>query len=174
MKSTSLFQSPCFWLFYRPPAVVSQSTVEVCDSIENMMLSHEYVMACGHFNIDMLVLSKCHSKTLYNFITSHSLIQPISCPTYYSCSSASESILDLLVAPPDVPFANSSLLGTAFSDHLPIVLCINSSLPRPQPTLITHHYNYEKAFTVDQQDTKERDIDTISRDRLFRFYCRNS
>lgn len=34
----------------------------------------------------------------------------------------------------------SSLLDAAFSDHLPTLLCINSSVSRPQPTLITQHY----------------------------------
>ena len=124
-----------FGCFYRPPAVPSQSVFEVCDSIENMMLSYKYMVACGDFNIDMLDTSKSHSKTLQNFITSHSLIQPISTPTRHSCSSA--SILDLFLATCDVPISRSSVLNTAFSDHLPIALCINSSLPCPQPTLIT-------------------------------------
>ena len=61
---SSCFNPLAFGCFYHPPAVASQSTVEVCDSIENMMLSHKYVMACGDFNIDILDLMKCHSKTL--------------------------------------------------------------------------------------------------------------
>ena len=94
------------------------------------------MIACGDFNINMLDPSTSHSKTLLNFITSHSLTQPISVPTRYSTSSA--CILDLFLATPNVPISKSSVLDAAFSDHLPILLCIKSSVACPQPTLITH------------------------------------
>ena len=46
---------------------------------------------------------------------------------------------DLFLATPEVPISKVSVLDAAFSDHLPILLCINSSVVCPQPTLITQH-----------------------------------
>ena len=94
------------------------------------------MIACGDFNINMFDPNTSNSKTLRKFITSHSLIQPISVPTCYSATST--SILDLFLVTPDVPISKSSVLDTTYSDHLPILLCINSSVVRSQPTLITH------------------------------------
>ena len=122
--------------FYRPPGAPPKSVHDVCDNIESMMVNSKHLIACGDFNINMLDPNTSNSKTLQNFITSHSLTQPISVPTRYSTSSA--SILDLFLATPEVPISKVSVLDAAFSDHLPILLCINSSVVRPQPTFITH------------------------------------
>ena len=129
--------------FYCPPGSPTQSVHDVCDNIEYMMLARKCLVACGDFNIDMSDIGKPHSKSIQQFITSHSLIQPISTPTHFTNSSA--SILDLFLTTPDVPISKSSVLNTSFSDHLPILLQINSTIPCPQPSLITHrsfkHFN---------------------------------
>ena len=67
------------------------------------MLSSKQMIACGDFNINMLDPNTSNLETLQNFITSHSLTQPISIPTRYSASSA--SILDLYLVTPDVPIS---------------------------------------------------------------------
>ena len=123
----------CFYLSTGAP---SKSIHDVCDSIESMMLNSKHLIACGYFNINMLDPNTSNSKTLQNFITSHSLTH-ISVPTRYSLSST--SILDLILATPDVLISKVSVLDAAFSDHLPILLCINLPVVRPQPILITHH-----------------------------------
>ena len=101
------------------------------------MLARKYLVACGDFNIDMSDISKPLSKSIQQFITSHSFIQPICTPTCYTNSSA--SILDLFLTTPDVPISKSSVLSTSFSEYLPVLLQNNSTIPFPQPTLITHH-----------------------------------
>ena len=118
--------------FYRPPGAPSSSVNDVCDNIENMMLTKKFVVACGDFNINLLDLS----KTFQQFITSHSLIQPITVPTRYNHSSA--SLLDLFLTTPDVPISKSTILDNPFSDHLPVLLHLNTTTPATQPTLITH------------------------------------
>ena len=122
--------------FYRPPGAPSCSVNDVCDNIENMMLTKKYIVACGDFNINLLDLSKSLSKTFQQFITSHSLIQPITVPTRYNHSSA--SLLDLFLATPDVPISKSTVLDNPFSDHLPVLLRLNTTTPATQPALITH------------------------------------
>ena len=101
------------------------------------------MVVCGDFNIDMLDPTKANSKVFKDFVTSHSLIQPISVHTRYSDTSA--SLLDLFLITHDVSIFNSCVLDAAFSDHLPILLYINSSVSRSQPTLITRrsfkHFN---------------------------------
>ena len=100
------------------------------------MVSRKHVLACGDFNIDMANQDTPYSKTFQNFISSHSLTQPISHPTHYS--GASKSILDLFLVSPDVPISKSFVLDSSFSDHLPI-LQLNCAVPKPPPTLITLH-----------------------------------
>ena len=122
--------------FYRPPGAPSQSINDVTDNVEAMMLRRKHMVACGDLNINMLNQSASHTKVFQNFINSHSLVQPITVPTRYSQSST--SILDLFLVTSDISISKSTVLGTAFSDHLPILLRINSSVARGQPTLITH------------------------------------
>lgn len=90
--------------FYRPPAVPSQSVIEVCDNMENMMLSYKYVVVCGDLTIVMLDLSKCHSKTLQNFITYPTLLSRPSLLQLVTLASSSASILNLYLVTPDFPF----------------------------------------------------------------------
>ena len=136
VRCGSLHPSLVVGCFYRPPGAPSQSVLDVCDNIDAMILNTKYVVACGDFNIDMLDLTKPHSKTFQNFITSRSLIQTISKPTRYNNSTA--TILDLFVTTPDVPISNSSILNKSFSDHLPIRLRINMTEHHPQPSFVTH------------------------------------
>ena len=63
------------------------------------MLSKCHMVVCGDFNIDMLDPTKANSKVFKDFITSHSLIQPISVPTRYSDTSASLLDLFLILSP---------------------------------------------------------------------------
>ena len=86
--------------FYRPPGASSCSLNDVCDNIESMMLNKKFVVVCGDFNVNLLDLSKPLSKSFQQFITSHSLIQPINVPTRYNQSST--SLVDLLLITPDV------------------------------------------------------------------------
>jgi hypothetical protein len=67
--------------------VLHRSVNDVYDNIEKMMLNKKYVVACGDFNINLLDLSKPLSESFQQFITSHSLIQPINVPTCYYQSS---------------------------------------------------------------------------------------
>ena len=113
----------------------AQSVHDVCNNIESVMVSKKHVLACGDFNIDMADLDKPYSQTLQSFITTHSLIQPISHPTRYS--GASNSILDLFLVSPDVPISKSLVLESSFSDHLLILLQLNCAVSKPPPTLIT-------------------------------------
>ena len=121
--------------FYRPPSAPSQSIHDLCLILETMMLNRKYMLACGDFNINMLDSPSPHSTIFHDFITSHSLNQPITTPTRYSHSSA--SILDLFLTTPDVPVINSSVMDAAFSDHLPIFIRISSSVTQQQPTTVT-------------------------------------
>ena len=89
------------WLFLSSPSAPTQSVHDVCDNIENMMLARKYLVACGDFNIDMSDICKPLSNSFQQFITSHSLIQPICTPTRYTKPLA--SILDLFLTTPDVP-----------------------------------------------------------------------
>ena len=52
--------------FYLPPGAPSPSVNDVCDTIENMMLTKKYIVACGDFNINLLDFSKPLSKTFNN------------------------------------------------------------------------------------------------------------
>lgn len=102
VRCGSLHPSLVVGCFYRPPGAPSQSVLDVCDNIDAMILNTKHVVACGDFNIDMLDLTKPHSKTFQNFITSRSLIQTISKPTCYNNSTA--TILDLFVTTRVFPF----------------------------------------------------------------------
>ena len=101
-----LFSSPLvIGCFYRPPSLPTQSVQDVCDSIERMMTTKRNVIACGDFNVDMTALHKPHSKLLSNFLTSHSLQQPINSPTHFSTTS--QSILDLFIVTSDIKICSS-------------------------------------------------------------------
>ena len=119
-----------------------------------MMLTKKHLIACGDFNVDMSDLTKPHSKTFQNFITSHSLIQPISLPTRYSNSSG--SILDLFIISPDVPISNSRVLDSSFSDHLPILLHLCCTVPKPPPTLVTR-----RSFKNFTKSAFENDLSSV-------------
>ena len=135
VKSGCFHPSLSLGCFYRPPASPSQSVHDVCDNIESMMLTKKQLIACGDSNNNMSDPSKPHSKTFQNFITSHSLIQPISLPTRYSNSLG--SVLDLFITTPDVPISNSRVLDSSFSDHLPILLYLCCTVPKTPPTLVS-------------------------------------
>ena len=108
------------------------------------------VIACGDFNVDMADLNKPYSKLLSNFLTSHSLQQPIYSPNHFSATS--HSILDLFIATPDIPISKSSVLTSTISDHLPILLDIDCNVPKSPPCLVTHrsYKNFSKtAFKED-------------------------
>ena len=136
--------------FYHPPGFSSCSVNDVCENIENMLLNKKHVIACGDFNINLLDLNKLPSKSFQQFITSHLLIQPTTALTHYNATSA--SLLDTFLVSPEISISKSLVLDHSFSDHLPILLCLNTSSPFSQPTLITHHSfkNFlESNFTSD-------------------------
>ena len=127
--------------FYRPPSLPTESVSEVCDSIESMMTTKKYVIACGDFNIDMADLSEPYSKLLHDFLTSHSLQQPINAPTRFSASS--QSILDLFILSSDIPISESHVLDLPISDHLPILLDIHCKVPKPPPPSLVTRRSYK-------------------------------
>ena len=151
-----LFSSPLvLGCFYRPPSLPTQSVQDVCDSIERMMTTKRNVIACGHFNVDMTALHKPHSKLLFNFLTSHSLQQPINSPTQFSATS--HSILDLLIVTSDVPISKSAVLDLAISDHLPIQLDINCNIPKPPSHIVTR-----RSFKNFSKESFEEDLSVVS------------
>ena len=113
-----LFSSPLiFGCFYRPPNLPSQSVHDVCNSIEKMMIAKKNLVACGDFNVDMANLNKPYSKLLLNFLTSHSLQQPISSPLtsllLHIPSLTSSSLL------PMFPYPN-----LLFLTQLSLIICL--------------------------------------------------
>ena len=120
LTSRGLPSQIMFGCFYRPPSSPAKSVVDICSNLEDMMIAHKYVIACGDFNIDISDLDKPNTKILTNFITAHNLIQPINEPTRFS--SHSSSIIDLFLISPNIPISKSNTLNIAISDHLPIYL----------------------------------------------------
>ena len=55
-----------------------------------------------------------------DFITTHSLTQPITLPTRVTPSSS--TLLDIFLTTPSVPISSSGLLNICLSDHSPIFL----------------------------------------------------
>ena len=100
-----------------------------------MMTMKKSAIACGDFNIDMADLYKPHSKLLNDVLTTHSLQQPINIPTRFSATC--HSILDLFITSSDIPISESSVLDLPISDHLPILLDIPYTVPKPTPSLVT-------------------------------------
>ena len=143
---TKPFSSPlAFGCFYRPPNLTSQSVQDLCNNIESMMTTKKNVIACGDLNIDMGNLNKPHSKFLQNFINSHSLTQTINLPTRFS--TMSHSTLDLFITSSDIPIAKSTVLSSPISDHLPTLLEIECSIPKPLPSMVTRrsYKNFSKS-----------------------------
>ena len=90
------------------------------------------------------------TKSLQNFITSHSMSCPISHPTRISATRC--SVLDHFLTSSDVPISHSSVLDFPISDHLPIILSIDWSVPDPPFKTITRRSlkNFEpSAFNDD-------------------------
>ena len=57
--ASKLFTSPlALGCFHCPPISQSQSVHDVCSSIESMLITKKYVVACGDLNIDMSDLAK--------------------------------------------------------------------------------------------------------------------
>ena len=117
-----------FGCLYRPPHSPVQSVLDLCSSIEDVITTSRYVIACGDFNIDLSNSDKPNSKTLLDFITSHSLLQPICEPTRFSRQS--NSIIDIFLTSPDIPVSQSHTLDLVISDHLPILLEISWKLTK--------------------------------------------
>ena len=118
-----------------------------------MTTTKKSVVACGDFNIDMADLCKPHSKILNDFLTTHSLQQPINNPTRFSATC--HSILDLFIASSDIPISESSVLDLHISDHLPILVDILYRVPKPSPSLVTRRIfknfsknNFEKDLSI--------------------------
>ena len=152
---SKLFPTPlAFGCFYRPPSSPSLSVHDLCDDIETVMISRKYVIACGDFNIDMSDLDKPYAKLFHNFITSHSLTQPITLPTRYS--KTSNSILDLFLASSDIPISNSSVLDSPISDHLPILLKVDCNVPKRPPSLVTR-----RSFKNFSKSCFEKDLENV-------------
>jgi hypothetical protein len=119
-----------------------------------MIISKKCVIACGDFNIDMADVRKSHSKVLHDFLTSHSLQQPIHFPTRYSATC--NSILDLFIASSNIPISKSSVLDIPISDHLPVLLDILYTVPKPLPSLVTR-----RSFKNFSKATFEKDLPAV-------------
>ena len=136
------FNPLAFGCFYCPPAAPSQSVAEICHNIETMMLNKCHTVVCGDFNIDdMLDPTKANSKVFKDFVTSHSLIQPISVTTRYSDTSASLLDLFLILSPALVmlhsptTYPSSYTLTHLFSAHNPLSLPVAHSSTITSPGL---------------------------------------
>ena len=112
---------------HRPPSAPSTSISDLCSILESLLLSHKHVVACGDLNIDTSNSTHPFTKSLQTFITSHSMSCPISHPTRISETHC--SVLDYFLTSSEVPISHSSVLNSSISDHLPIVLSIDWSVP---------------------------------------------
>ena len=131
----SSLTSFAFGCFYRPPGLPASSIHNLCSNIESMLISHKHVIVCGDLNVDTSDLNHPHSKSLLNFISSHSLSCPITDPTRISDSRC--SVIDHFLASSDVPISHSAVLNISISDHLPIVLSVDWSTPKTLHKTIT-------------------------------------
>ena len=86
---------------YHPPSASTSSGTKLLDLTEKALIDHRLVIACGDLNID--VSSDCHpfSRLLLNFISNHSLQQPITSLIHVSSTSA--SVLNLFLTSPNNP-----------------------------------------------------------------------
>ena len=135
-SSLSTFAFGCL---YRSPSVPSSSVSDLCSVLESILVSHKHVIACGDLNIDTSDSHHPHTKLLQNFIDSHSLSCLISHPTRISETCC--SVLDHFLTSSAVPITNSSVINHPISDHLPIVLTIDWSVPKPPyKTIIRHSF----------------------------------
>ena len=131
----SSLSSFAFGCMYRPPSAPSSSVSNLCSILESLLLSHKHVVACGDLNIDTSDSAHPFTRSLQNFITSHSLSCPISHPTRVSETRC--SVLDHFLTSSDVPISHASVLNFPISDHLPIILSIDWSVPNPPFKTIT-------------------------------------
>ena len=131
-SSLSCFAFGCM---YRPPSAPSSSVSDLCSIMEFMLLSHKHVVACGDLNIDTSDSNHPFTRSLLNFMTSRHVSCPISHPTRISKSRC--SVLDHFLTSSNVPISHSSVINWPISDHLPIVLCINWSIPNPPFKTVT-------------------------------------
>ena len=126
------FNPLVFSYFYRTSAAPSPSVTEICNNIETMMLNQVHVIVCGVFNIDLSDPCKANTKVFQDFLTLHSLVQPISKPTRYSSSSA--SIVDLFRVTPDIPILVFLILP--FLTTFPSSYVLTPPSPIPPPLLL--------------------------------------
>jgi endonuclease/exonuclease/phosphatase family metal-dependent hydrolase len=122
---------------YRPPSAPSSSITDLCSILESMLLSHKHVVACGDLNIDTSDTTHPHSRSFQNFILSHHVLCPIVHPTRISLTRS--SVFDHFVASSEVPISHFSIMNWSISDHLPISLIIDWSIPDPPFKVITRH-----------------------------------
>ena len=115
--------------FYRPPSSPVQSVHDICSTIDNILISSKYFIACGDFNVDFSDSNNHLSKILHDFVHSRLVSQPICHPT--RVSESTNSILNLFLISPDVPYTQATVLDHAITDHYPISLL--SLLPKLSP-----------------------------------------
>ena len=150
-SSPSSFAIGCL---YRPPTAPSSSVSDLCFILESMLLSHSHFVACGDLNIDTSDSSHPHTRSFHNFISSRHLLCPISSPTCISDSRS--SVLDHFVTSSEVPVYHSSVINWPISDHLPIVLLIDWSVPEPTFKTIT-----KCSFKKFNHDTFNEDLTAV-------------
>ena len=124
-----------FGYMYCPTSAPSISVSDLCYTLESLLLSHKHTVACGDLNIDTSDSTHPFTKSLQNFINSQSMSCPISQPTRISETSC--SVLDHFLISSDVSISHSSVLNFPISDHLPVVLSIDWSVPDPPFKTIT-------------------------------------
>ena len=95
--------SPVYQLvcLYCPPSTPTSSVTKLLDLTEKALIDHRHVIACGDLNIDVSSDHHPFSQLLLDFISNHSLQQPITSPIHVSSTSA--SVLNLFLISPNTP-----------------------------------------------------------------------
>ena len=121
VKSPTIPYILVFGCCYRPPSASTSSLTVTFNFLEVLLSNYKNVIIAGDFNINHLKSNnKTTATSMRDFITTHSLTQPITLPTRVTpCSS---TLLDIFLTTPSVPISSSGRLNICLSDHSPIFL----------------------------------------------------
>ena len=148
---------------------------DIYSTIDNILISSKYFIACGDFNADFSDSSNQPYKILHDFVYSHLVSQPICHPTRFSESTS--SIFNLFLISPDVLYTQATVLDHAITDHYPISLLTSWSSPKSSPKTIScrsfknfdaskfladlDHIPWQRMDTFDDIDDKVKVFETL-------------
>ena len=115
---------------YRPPGSPSSSVEHLLSEIEVALSSKPNVVVCGDFNINLLDGTHAYKDRLIDFINTHSLCQPIKCPT--RINNSTKSPLDLFLLSNEEFLMSSGVSDLAISDHQMIFLNLSLKCHKPR------------------------------------------